>query len=440
MRPAAAPAPAPAAKPIAPPALLLPILYIAWAHLCLVAAAALVALRPADFAAYFHQPRTLAVVHLITLGWITSTILGTFYIAAPLALRTPLPAGPADYVAWGAVVLATAGVVTHFWLGRYSGVGWSALPILAGAGWVGGRVVRGVRAAPIQGAVKAHIALAFLNLVGAGILGALLAFDKDRPLLGGSTLPNLYAHFHLAGLGWAAMTILGVGYRMVPMILPSAMPKGAGLWLSAGLLEVGTLGLTAGFLLQAPWISVPALAAASGLAVFLAQVAWMLRHRRPAPAARLKPDYHLWHVGLALACLVLSILLGLALALAPISDYTTAPASVYGVLGLIGFASQMVAGVEIILLPLFAATLAIARGGLAQDPPSPHRMAQRGVQAAAFFLWAAAIPALAAGVSLPNAALTGIGGASLAGAAALGALNSARILRHAFRKRPAPVC
>jgi hypothetical protein len=433
MRPAEAPAPA--VRSIQPPALLLPVLYIAWAHLSLIAAAALVALRPGDFAAYFHQPRTLAVVHLITLGWISSAILGSIYIAGPLALRMPLPARPSDYAAWGGMVLATMGAVAHFWLGLYSGVGWSAFPALAAAGWVGARVARRLRAAPIQGAVKLHIALAFANFLAAGTLGALLAFDKQTPILGGSTLPNLYAHAHLAGLGWATMMILGVGYRMMPMILPAAMPGGAGLWLSAVLLELGALGLAAGFLLQAPWIAAPALAAAAALAVFLLQVAWMLRHRRPAPAARLKPDYHLWHVGLALACLALSLLIGLALALTPISDYTTAPAAVYGVLGLVGFASQMVAGVEIILLPLFAATLAIARGGFTEDPPSPHRMAHRGMLTAAFFLWAAAIPALAAGVSLPSAALSGIGGATLLGAAALGAINSARVLRHAFRRR-----
>jgi hypothetical protein len=435
MRPAAAAAPAPAARSIQPPALLPPVLYIGWAHLCLIAAAALVAVRPADFAAYFHQPRTLAVVHLLTLGWITSTILGSLYIAGPLALRISLPAGPSDYAAWGGMVLGTLGATSHFWLGRFSGVGWSALPVLAGAGWVGARAVRRLREAPIHGAVKLHIALAFANFLAAGILGALLAFDKGLPLLGGSTLPNLYAHAHLAGLGWAAVMILGVGYRMVPMILPSAMPEGAGLWWSAALLELGAAGLAVGFLRQAAWLPAAAIAASAAFGVFLAQLAWMLRHRRPAPSARPKPDYHLWHVALALACLVLSLLLGLVLALTPLSDYTTGPGAVYGVLGLIGFASQMVAGVEIILLPLFAATLAIARGGFSALSPSPHRMARRGMTAAAFFLWAGAIAALAAGAGLPSAVLCGIGGVSLLAAAILGGINSALTLRHAFRRR-----
>jgi hypothetical protein len=203
------------------------------------------------------------------------------------------------------------------------------------------------------------------------------------------------------------------------------------MWLSAALLELGALGLAAGLLLQAPWIPVPALAAAAAFGVFLAQIVWMLRNRRPAPTGRPRPFFHLWHVGLALACLLLSLALGLVLALTPVSDYTTGPAAVYGVLGLIGFFAQMVAGVEIFLLPLFSAVLSIARGK-AGDLPSPHTMAHRGMLAAAFFLWAAAIPALAAGMGLQSAPLAGIGGACLLGAAALGALNSALILRHAF--------
>ena len=35
----------------------------------------------------------MTVVHLLTLGWITGSIVGAPYVAAPLALRTPLVAG-----------------------------------------------------------------------------------------------------------------------------------------------------------------------------------------------------------------------------------------------------------------------------------------------------------------------------------------------------------
>ena len=77
-------------------------------------------------AGFFHHPRMVALVHLVTLGWITSSILGAFYIVGPLALRMPLPAGTLDRLAFAAYAGGVAGMVSHFWIGEYSGMAWSA--------------------------------------------------------------------------------------------------------------------------------------------------------------------------------------------------------------------------------------------------------------------------------------------------------------------------
>ena len=64
----------------------LPLLYLGLAHLCLAAAFAAVALVPAAVAGFYYHPRALAVVHLVTLGWITASILGALYMIVPMAL------------------------------------------------------------------------------------------------------------------------------------------------------------------------------------------------------------------------------------------------------------------------------------------------------------------------------------------------------------------
>ena len=38
--------------------------------------------------ALIRRPRALAVVHLVTLGWITASILGALYMIVPMALGT----------------------------------------------------------------------------------------------------------------------------------------------------------------------------------------------------------------------------------------------------------------------------------------------------------------------------------------------------------------
>ena len=58
------------------PATGLPLLYFAFAHVCLGLALAALVIRPDLPGGYFHHPRMLAIVHLLTLGWITSSILG----------------------------------------------------------------------------------------------------------------------------------------------------------------------------------------------------------------------------------------------------------------------------------------------------------------------------------------------------------------------------
>jgi hypothetical protein len=409
----------------------LPILYFGWAHLCLAAAFAMLAFDAHDFVGFFYSPRALTVVHLITLGWISGSILGALYVIGPLALRMPMPAGRMDDAAFALVVIGTLGMLAHFWIGELGGVGWSGGTLMIGLVIVAVRALRGLRAAPIPGGVKAHIGLAFFNIIAAATLGVLLAFDRKYDFLPGSAFANVYAHAHLAALGWAGMMVLGAGYRLLPMVLPSAMPQGRALYASAILLEAGALGLFGSFLTGSGWLPLFALLVVGGFGAFLWQVGWMKRHPRPAPAALRRPDYGTWSAVQALAYLVVSAGLGLTLAFSSTTDRTLGPAAAYGVLGLVGFLAQMVVGVEARVLPMFAGSHAIVITG-GNPPVLPLAMSNRGIQAAVFYLWTAGVPALAAGVWLESAPLVAAGGSLLLTGVVLGGVNSALVLRHAF--------
>ncbi|HVZ21547.1 MAG TPA: hypothetical protein VG871_10820, partial [Vicinamibacterales bacterium] len=49
----------------------LPLTYFAFAHLALVTAFVVLATHPSLPGAFFYHPRMVAVVHLVTLGWLT---------------------------------------------------------------------------------------------------------------------------------------------------------------------------------------------------------------------------------------------------------------------------------------------------------------------------------------------------------------------------------
>ena len=74
------------------PPRLLPIFYFGVAHVALALACLAVAVDPRGVSGFFYHSRMLAIVHLVTLGWISTSILGSLYIVGPIALRMSIPA------------------------------------------------------------------------------------------------------------------------------------------------------------------------------------------------------------------------------------------------------------------------------------------------------------------------------------------------------------
>jgi hypothetical protein len=309
---------------------------------------------------------------------------------------------------------------------------WSAATVGTGIIVVGVQVVRRLRQAALPRAVSAHIVLAFLNVAGAATLGVLIGFDKVYHFLSGFVLANVFAHAHLAALGWATMMVVGVAYRLLPMVLPAAMPKGPQLWASAVLLQIGVTGLFVGLLLRSPFVWISALIVIAGYAAFLSQVVWMLRHPRPRPHGLRAPDPAVLHAAAAFASMAIASMLGMWLTLAEPSQSTLRIAMAYGVFGLVGFLAQMVVAMEGRLLPIFAWYWAYANTGYKGPVPSPHEMPWRGGQELVFVLWLFGVPALAGGLAFDAVPFVSAAGWCLLAATLLDSVNVARILRHAF--------
>jgi hypothetical protein len=276
--------------------------------------------------------------------------------------------------------------------------------------------------------------LAVVNMLATAALGIALGFNKEDPFLPVAQLDAVIAHAHLGGVGFATLMVMGAGYRMLPMMLPSAQPSGAGPLLATAFTAGGAWLLAAGRLLGlAPLSAAGAVLAAFGVAVFLGQVAWMLRHRRPPPSAQPRPDPGVAHALAALGWLAVAAALGLWLALAPASDRTLAGAMAYGTVALVGFLAQMVAGVAARLLPVYAWLWGFADRGHRESPPSLHTALDRRAQIAALALWTAGVPTLALGLALDGLAWISAGAGALAAAVALGAANLALGVRRLWR-------
>jgi hypothetical protein len=414
------------------PPRLLPILYFGAAHASLALAFAAIAFDPRAVSGFFYHPRMLGIVHLVTLGWITSSILGALYLVGPIALRAWFPADAAGYTAFGLIAIGIIGMVAHFWLQAYAGMAWSAATVAAGLVIAGARILSWLRASPLPRAVAAHIVLAFANLAGAATLGVLIGFDKAYHFLGGFVLDNVFAHAHLAAVGWAAMMVVGVAYRLLPMILPAEMPAGRRLWTSAVLLETGVVGLVVSLLLRSQWAALFAVVIAAGFAAFGREVVWMIGRPRPRPPTLRQPDPAVLHAAASLVWLATAAVLGVWLSIAEPSPATLRATMAYGVFGLIGFLAQIVVGMEGRLLPLFAWYWEYANSGYTGAPPAPHQMPWRRAQYAVFALWLIGVPALAGGLALDAVPLVGAAAWCLLAATAIETANCVHIVRRAF--------
>jgi hypothetical protein len=421
------------------PPRVLPLLYYGVARVAFLAALGAVASDPVAFAAFFYHARMLAVVHLVTLGWLTCSILGSVYIVGPFALRVALPARAADYLAFGLATASVAGVVAGFWWNMPLQVGWTGGLMVPAVAIVAVRLLAALRESRVQRAVTLHVRLAFVNFFLAAAAGIAIAFDKIHHVLPGSLLSNVFAHAHLAAIGWVGMMAVGLGYRLFPMVLPAAMPEGRSLYASALLLEAGTLALGTGLVLGQHMAALAgALGVAAGFGAFIAHVRRMLSARRPAPAARPWPDYGAWQSLAAIAFLAAAVLVGLYLVIAPMSPWTLRVAAAYGVLGLVGFFAQLVAGMESRLLPYYAWYWAFANTDFKGPVPTPHEMPIAGLQKLGFFLWIAAVPLLATGMLLTSPPMVRAGAWILLAAVTIGAIDVVAIASHAFARAQRP--
>jgi hypothetical protein len=412
---------------------IVPLLYYGTAYAAISLACLLVGLAPRAVAGFFYHSWMVAIVHLVTLGWITSSILGSLYLVAPLALGLSMPVRRTDYAAYVFVLVGIVGMVAHFWLEEYGGMAWSAATVTVGVLFVASRTAIRLRYAQLPAAVTLHIRLSCLNLAIAATMGVLLAFDKVHHFLGGFVLTNVFAHAHMAAIGWATMMVVGIAYRLLPMVLPAKPPTGRSVYASAILMETGVLGLFVSLLARSRWTPLFGGLILAGLGAFVAHVVGMVRHpkRRPPEAPRF--DFGIAHAGAAGLWLVGAAIIGAVLLSRPMSDATLRASLAYGTFGLLGFLAQMVVAMQVRLIPLFAWYQGYSASDFKIPPPSPWTMHDRALQAVTFAAWTFGVPAIGAGLAFELIPLLAAGAWVLFAGVAVGAVDNVFALLRGWR-------
>lgn len=220
---------------------------------------------------YFH-PYTLAITHIMALGWGTMMILGASHQLVPVLIEGKLYSNKLAYTSF---ILAAAGIPLLAYGFYVFDMGWPAK-------WGGRLLIVAIIAYLINLAVSmvksrnenVHAVFVFTAVVwllATATVGLMLVYNFTYPLLPKNSLDYLPLHAHIGIVGWFLLLIIGVGSRLIPMFLISKYNNTQQLWWMYGLINGGLLAFIFIFLYaDTGWLLLfPLLAVAAAILLFV---------------------------------------------------------------------------------------------------------------------------------------------------------------------------
>jgi hypothetical protein len=264
------------------PAVGLPFRYFALGLAFLMLFSVLLPFNADLFLGSFKVPGLLALVHVLTLGWITTTVLGAAFQLVPVALHVGLHS---DRLANALMPVYLAGLVAMLLaLWRYQVtwmIGGASLLLVVALGYLY-LMVRTLARVRHWDVIAAHVAASVAFASTVPILGLLLAVNNRTGFLGLAYVATLKSHLVLAVLGYVSLLILGVSYKLVGMftLAEDLLPERLA-WAEFALTLGGLMALVLAFYLPPlRWLGwLGGLAFLAGVGLF-AVILWTLYRRR----------------------------------------------------------------------------------------------------------------------------------------------------------------
>ena len=406
------------------PSATLPLRYLVAAAVSFVAAAVAVPWLAEALAGHSYQPRVFALTHTVTLGWITLSIMGASYQLIPSVLERPIWSERLARAQFLVLAVGIAGIVSHFFIGRWPGLVWAAGLVALGVGahvTNAGMSVRGIQRWTFTGR---FVVLALAALVLTTGFGVALGLDHVVKVLPHDVFANVHAHVHLALLGWVLPMVIGVAARVYPMFLLAREPSGRLGAVQFWGLAAGVPLVVAGILTATPALLVPGtLGVVAAVAGHVGWVAGMVRERK-RPAL----DWGLRLVLTGTAYLIAATVMGLGFAFGVLAGPRAALA--YGVLALGGWVSLTIAGMMLKIIPFLVWYQAYAPRVGRTPVPTLAQLSWPAGEGAAAVLLAGGVPALALAVLGGDATWIRLAGLLTATGALAFAAALARVLHH----------
>ncbi len=190
---------------------------------------------------YFH-PHTLALTHLMALGWGTMIILGASHQLLPVIIEGKLDSIPLAYLSFAFSGIGIPFLIIGFYIFH---TGWvlqtGAVLVNIGVLCYLLNVLSSIYESKKSIIHAWFIGFAALWLFSTTFLGLLLVFNLTHKLLPSDSLEYLTLHAHFGIIGWFLMLVIGVGSRLIPMFLISKYTNNKILWWIFSLLNIGLI-------------------------------------------------------------------------------------------------------------------------------------------------------------------------------------------------------
>ncbi|MDP2412967.1 cytochrome C oxidase subunit I [Daejeonella sp.] len=188
---------------------------------------------------HYFNPKTLAITHLMALGWGTMIILGASHQLLPVLIEGKLDS---YLLALLSFIFAAAGIpllVTGFYLFN-TGLILQSGAILVNASVICYflNVIGSIVESKKYNIHAFFIAAASLWLFTTTFFGLLLVFNFSRSWLPENSIEYLSIHAHMGLAGWFLLLIIGVGSRLIPMFMISKYSSHVTLWWIFALINV----------------------------------------------------------------------------------------------------------------------------------------------------------------------------------------------------------
>jgi len=244
------------------------------------------------------EPVTLALTHLITLGFITMSMMGAMLQMMPVVAGSPtwrpLIVSPVVHSLLCLGVVALAG---GFWF-DHAGLLWFALFMLAmGLIFFIAVITLSLVRSQVRSSTVSGMRIAVLSLVIALILGLRIGAEHIWQFRTDVVYPWTNVHLAWALIGWAGLLVISVAYEVVPMFqLVPPYPAWMQRWLSKLMIAVLILWAGAYLLAMPGWLlTLLGLSIAVALIYFAATTLYLQSRRR-----RRRPDVTVdfWRIGM----------------------------------------------------------------------------------------------------------------------------------------------